>query len=633
MGTFVTGPDALPAAKVDAYPPQNPTQEIDASDVNAIWGAANDLRDHTAGWVNLKSYGATGNGGTNDRQALVSANASALMKRVPAGTYLVSTSITLTGTWQFDSGATLRPASGATITFDTNALIRSSGTWIDTSLGGKVNHQAGASQVTVQTGTTSKTDSFINGFAGNAIAPDVSISVITGGGNIGSEQLIGYTENLDRITGNGATTVFTTSYDEVPANILLTLIRADKVRVTLASNQFGAVVSGTKVQVTYPLPGHFVNDATGGAEGTNAALLATQQLYIASNQKLPATGSGCDYSAIYGGYDNVISAGIRQAVEGAHHRMVGTGNHNTMFGGSYNRNSGSGIYGGIFGGSSNEDAAGGAGTFIAGFGNTVSGTGPGTAIGSTNTVSGAFAAALGGTALTASGNGAVATGRTNTVSGNDSFVTGSSNSVTSVNSFAAGLSNSVTPVNGYSAAVGRSNTVTGAFALASGRDNTLSADHSRVAGKSANAALAFADVIGGEQIAALGDVQTSTVCARRQTTTATATELRLGVAAARLTIPSNTTWMFNIIISARQTATATASAGWSAQGVLRNDAGTVALVAAVTPTVVARDASAAAWTVTVTADNTNKALSITATGEAAKTINWVARIELSEVAG
>jgi len=590
------------------------------------------LQDKSGDLISVKDFGAVGNGTTDDRGSFNSANGVSASRIVPAGTYRIGSNVTLGGTWRFSAGAVLKPDSGKVVTFDGSAVIYSEASYFDTSAGGSFSYSAGATKRSTMPGTSGKTDNIINGFAGNQIASDVSISVIAGGGNVGSEQLIGYSEKLDRITGDGVTTVFTTSYDEVPANILLTLIRADKVRVTLTSGQFGAVVSGTKVQVTYPLPGHFVNDGTGGAEGSNPAVLATQQLYIASSQKTPVAGSGCDYSTILGGYDDVISQGVRQCVEGAHHRVVGTGNHCTIVGGSYNRNSGSGTYGGIFGGSSNEDAAGGSGTFIAGFGNLVSGTGPGTAIGSTHSVSGAFAAALGGTNLTVSGNGSSAVGRNSTVSGADSFAAGNTQTVSAPFSAAVGFTNSLTSSTGYSFAAGRQNSSTGAYGSVVGFSNSITADYANAKGKHALAALSFSDVIGGEQIAALGDNQTSTIVARRQTTNATATELRLGAATARLTIPSNTSWAFSILVTARQVG-GTTSAAWKLEGVLKNDAGTVALVGTVTKTILGKDAGASAWDAGAAADNTNKALSLTGTGAAATTINWVARIELAEIAG
>lgn len=579
--------------------------------------------------LSVKDFGAKGDGTTDDRAALASASAAPTETWLPAGTYRVASNVTLTGTWRFAVGAALKPSSAVNVTFDGAAMIYAGGPVIDTSAGGSVNYQAGASISMVQAGTLSKTDNFIRGFAGNAIAPDVSISVINGGGNVGTENLIGYLESLDRVTGNGATASWTTSYDAAPANILVNLIRADKVRVQLTSGQFSATQSGTKVLVQYPLPGHNVNDGTGGAEGANTALLATEQLYISSNVKTLVVGSGSDYSDILGGYDNVISTGIRQLIEGAHHRITSP-DHNSIVGGSYGRIS-AGNYGFIGGGTANEIGCTGSGSTISGFGNLCTGTGPGVLFGSTNTTNGANATAIGAN-NSATANGATALGRTNTVSGGDSFAAGQLQTVTAPFSGALGFTNSLTSATGYSLAAGRQNSSSGAYGSIFGFLNTATADYTTVAGKQANAALPFAHVLGGEQIAAVGDNQTSTLVAHRQTTTATATDIRLGAATSRLTIPSNTTWSFSVLVSARQVGATAASAGWKLEGVLRNDAATVALVGTVTKTVLGKDTNATSWDVTAVADTTNKALSISATGAAA-TINWVARVELAEISG
>jgi hypothetical protein len=44
-----------------------------------------------------------------------------------------------------------------------------------------------------------------------------------------------------------------------------------------------------------------------------------------------------------------------------------------------------------------------------------------------------------------------------------------------------------------------------------------------------------------------------------------------------------------------------------------------------------RDAAAAAWMLTLAADTTNGGLAVTGTGEANKTIRWVARVLSAEV--
>ena len=61
------------------------------------------------------------------------------------------------------------------------------------------------------------------------------------------------------------------------------------------------------------------------------------------------------------------------------------------------------------------------------------------------------------------------------------------------------------------------------------------------------------------------------------------------------------------------------------------NAASTALVAAVTPILIAADVDALAWTIAVTADTTNGALAVTATGEAGKSIRWVCTLESTEV--
>lgn len=58
MGTFVTGNTALPTPKTDAFPSQGLTTELDAADINGLWGALADVRTHGLGWTNAVEWGA-----------------------------------------------------------------------------------------------------------------------------------------------------------------------------------------------------------------------------------------------------------------------------------------------------------------------------------------------------------------------------------------------------------------------------------------------------------------------------------------------------------------------------------------------------------------------------------------------
>lgn len=200
-------------------------------------------------------------------------------------------------------------------------------------------------------------------------------------------------------------------------------------------------------------------------------------------------------------------------------------------------------------------------------------------------------------------------GENNTASGSYSTCCGGTNAI------ASGISS--TCVGGASnTASGEASLATGALAMADKR------------GQHAHASWFFA---------ARGDGQTSVLCAIRTTTDGTANiELFLDgdVASQRCTIATDTTWGFKISLTARRTDANGESAKYEFSGCIDNNAGTVALVGAVTKTVIAEDT--AAWDADVVADDTvgNKSLKIQVTGEAAKNIRWVARIELgAEVTG
>lgn len=181
--------------------------------------------------------------------------------------------------------------------------------------------------------------------------------------------------------------------------------------------------------------------------------------------------------------------------------------------------------------------------------------------------------------------------------------------------------------------------------IGGGYSNTASGNHAMVGGGYGNVASGhFAMVLGGDSARAdkhgqrahssgifnnAGDAQTSVLVARRITTNATPAPLFLNGADIKLMIADDTTWAFTVVVVARRTDANNESAAYRFEGCVDRNAGTTALVGTVTKTVVAEDS--AGWDCNVTADDTNDALVITATGEAGKTIQWVARVELVEV--
>lgn len=120
------------------------------------------------------------------------------------------------------------------------------------------------------------------------------------------------------------------------------------------------------------------------------------------------------------------------------------------------------------------------------------------------------------------------------------------------------------------------------------------------------------------------------------TTDATTTTLRSNTSAATTTnqviLPNNSAYVFQGTVIANVTGGGDTS-GWKFEGVVKRgaNAASTTLVAAVTPTVIAQDAGAAAWVVAVTADTTNGGVKVDVTGAAATTIRWVCVINTTEV--
>lgn len=168
-----------------------------------------------------------------------------------------------------------------------------------------------------------------------------------------------------------------------------------------------------------------------------------------------------------------------------------------------------------------------------------------------------------------------------------------------------------------------------------GATNTASARYSSALGNQAKSNIygGFAHAIG--MFSVQGDAQTRVFVLRTQTTNATATEMFLdGTGGSqRLVLPNDTTWFFRIAIVARRTDADNESAVYELiGGIDRNTtAGSTALVGTRTRTVYAEDNTA--WQVDSVADTTNGSLQINVTGQASKTVNWVARVELTEVTG
>jgi hypothetical protein len=109
------------------------------------------------------------------------------------------------------------------------------------------------------------------------------------------------------------------------------------------------------------------------------------------------------------------------------------------------------------------------------------------------------------------------------------------------------------------------------------------------------------------------------------TADATITQIYLsGVGTNRAVITANSLVSFQLNVVAREAATGDCKV-WEILGAIKRDGSSnTALVGSVTSTVIAADAGASAWAVTVDADDTNESLRIQVTGEASHTIAWAA---------
>mgnify|MGYP000285286688 CR=1 FL=1 len=174
-------------------------------------------------------------------------------------------------------------------------------------------------------------------------------------------------------------------------------------------------------------------------------------------------------------------------------------------------------------------------------------------------------------------------------------------------------------------------TAAGTNAVAIGSGSSASAAGSVAIGDGTNSRVAGGKAIANGKFVTAGDAQAGIYVARNITTNNTATELFLDGSAVRLALPDTASFFFKIDVVGRRTDAAGGNAAYTFTGIIKRDAGvaTTALVGSVSKTVVAETNTP--WDASVTADTTNGSLKINVTGENAKTVRWVAKIETVEV--
>jgi hypothetical protein len=135
---------------------------------------------------------------------------------------------------------------------------------------------------------------------------------------------------------------------------------------------------------------------------------------------------------------------------------------------------------------------------------------------------------------------------------------------------------------------------------------------------------------------AQGVTQSALLLLARQTTDATATVLTSNPSAAsttnQVTLPNNSAYFFKGSCIAGVTGAGNTKA-WEFRGAIKRGANAAAtsIVGSVIKDVIASDAGASTWDITITADTTNGAIAVTVTGAAATTIRWVCKINTTEM--
>lgn len=212
----------------------------------------------------------------------------------------------------------------------------------------------------------------------------------------------------------------------------------------------------------------------------------------------------------------------------------------------------------------------------------------------------------------ASGANSIITGGANNLaSGNNSTVAGGfANQATGGSSFAVGESNVASY--SWSMSMGYGCTSSKEASVAAGFGCVADAHYSRatgfksstrgIQGARAHAAWTFSNGYDCQEIQVILNGETSGT-----------TPKVLTANGSLLTIKTNSSMTVKGLVVSRNESNGDTKS-WSFEASLKSVSGTVSLVAPCTPNVIAADSGASSWTLSVTADNTNKALSVAFTG-------------------
>ncbi len=221
------------------------------------------------------------------------------------------------------------------------------------------------------------------------------------------------------------------------------------------------------------------------------------------------------------------------------------------------------------------------------------------------------------TQVAAGPNSVICGGASNRTAGNLSVVGGGiSNAAVGYNSFVGG---------------GDGNQANIFASICGGYQNASNGDFSAVAGGQRASAWRYGQqAFSAGRFSSNGDAQISTLIARNITTNASTANLLLDGSGVRILLNNNSSFAYDICISAHSTTNIAEQATFWRRGKIYRGANAAAT--AIVPGEIAdNQANGLPWAVSLSADTTNGALSIVVQGEASKTIRWVARIQAVEV--
>jgi len=161
---------------------------------------------------------------------------------------------------------------------------------------------------------------------------------------------------------------------------------------------------------------------------------------------------------------------------------------------------------------------------------------------------------------------------------------------------------------------------------------TATGDNASAEGSGANAPLTGQNAVASGRFTANGDAQQSTYVLRNITSNATSTQLFLDGVAARMVVPNNSAWTFDILVVGRRTDAVGGAAGYKISGICRKDgtAGSMTFVGVPSRQILGE--TVASLDAVVSADTTNGSLNVSVSGIAAQTWRWVATVTTAEVA-